>query len=305
MALSKPYTFVAGTTIMSSEVNSDFDTLFTAIGNQMYTEDNYIADDQTVTASLDALDMRVKDHDDNFNRHLYGLMQRAAFTYNGGSTAYTVKVSAAAYFCKTKHCFWNSELTTSAIGTPVASTWYYLYLDYSAITSGTAITATELIWSSTAPAWNATYRGWYNGDDRCIFAALTNSGPTNIGEFFHGGERTVFWADAITRLDGGAPGNTWSAVDLDPAIPAFSTTALVLFYAVYVDGAASLYWRTNSQTGTTGHFVVGVSADATLGQNTLPVIGDTTYQRIDVKFSAVVTNTVSVLVDGWLLPLGM
>ncbi|MBV6343601.1 hypothetical protein HWQ67_18700, partial [Candidatus Magnetobacterium casensis] len=85
-----------------------------------------------------------------------GRAGRPTFTYNGGSTAYTVKAKGAVYWCKDKLCHWDSELTTTAISTPVASTWYYLYLDYSAITEGTAVTATELIWSSTAPTYSNT-----------------------------------------------------------------------------------------------------------------------------------------------------
>jgi len=63
---------------------------------------------------------------------LAGAFDRSQFTYNGDTTAYTIKCKAAQYFCKDKLCYWTSELTTSAIGTPAADTWYYLYLDYSA-----------------------------------------------------------------------------------------------------------------------------------------------------------------------------
>ena len=64
MALTKPHSFVAGTSAQSSQVNADFDALFNAIGSQEYTERNYIANDQTVTASLNALDMNLKDLSD-------------------------------------------------------------------------------------------------------------------------------------------------------------------------------------------------------------------------------------------------
>jgi hypothetical protein len=69
-------------------------------------------------------------------RYSYGAFDRAKFEYNGGTTAYTVKVNPAMYLCKDKYCWWDAVLTTGAIGTPAADTWYYLYLDYSEITSG-------------------------------------------------------------------------------------------------------------------------------------------------------------------------
>jgi len=55
-ALSKQYTFSSGTVIASSEVNTNFDDLFDAIGTQTFTEQNYVTDDETTTTSLDELD---------------------------------------------------------------------------------------------------------------------------------------------------------------------------------------------------------------------------------------------------------
>lgn len=301
MSLSKPYTFVSATTIMASEVNSDFDTLFTAIGNQMYTEENYIVDDQTVTASLDALDMKVKDHADYYpDLARYSIFQRAQFTYNGGVTAYTVKVGAASYWCKDKYCYWASELTTGAIGTPVASTWYYLYLDYSEIASGTAIVAGKLIWSSTAPTWNGTYRGWYNTDDRCIFAAKTNDGPTNILECFHSGS-FVLSAD-IGAANSVQPSDVWTDLVLD--IPTFVTAAKVTIYHLYSNAATFVRLRTNEQTGTTGHVLAVVTSAFATQYIPLDIITDSA-QTVEVSTAVASTNTVGAYVDGWYFPIGM
>ena len=46
---------------------------------------------------------------------LWAKGRRGLFTYNGGTTAYTVKVKSAYYYCKDKVCWWGSELTTIAI----------------------------------------------------------------------------------------------------------------------------------------------------------------------------------------------
>jgi len=64
MALTKTHTFTSGTTAQASQVNTNFDQLFDAIGGQEFTEQNYVTDDEATTASLDALDMQVKDNAD-------------------------------------------------------------------------------------------------------------------------------------------------------------------------------------------------------------------------------------------------
>ena len=246
--------------------------------------------------------------------------QRSKFTYNGGSTAYTVKCEPAIYHCKDKYCYWDEELTTSAITAPSADTRYYLYLDYSAITSYTAITNTELIWSSTAPTWNDTYKQWMNSDDRCIFGVMTHpTGTSNIYEFFHDGGDLVIWADAkaggqatITDFDyeGIAPSTTWDDVYL--TMPAFASKGLVtfLFYMNNTAVATELNWRTNGQTGSTGHYVCSlISYDNSSNAydydvNTTDVLTDTS-NIIEVKTSDASTHQVSVYCNGWYFPFGM
>lgn len=226
--------------------------------------------------------------------------RRSVFTYNGGTTAYTIKCKAASYYCKDKVCWWDAELTTTAIGTPGASDWYYLYLDNSAITSGIEITNSELLWSNTEPAWSDTYAGWYNGDDLCIFAVRTNSGPTNILEFFHDGDLVLF-ADSILDANGVNPSTTWTDVTL--TTPKFATRISATFSTVYVNASSQLEWRTNGQTGTVGHRI-GLAA---VGNNTIaetPVISDSS-QKIEFHYNDTANNTVDVRTNGWFLPIGM
>jgi hypothetical protein len=233
------------------------------------------------------------------------VVQRAKFVYNGGSTAYTVTVSAAQYMCKEKHCRWITTLTSGAIGSPSASTWYYLYLDYSAITSGKAITASELIWSSTAPTWSDTYRGWYNGDDLCIFAVLTNGTPTNILEFFHAGGDLVMFADGIVEASGIAPSTTWTDVDVASSVPAMCTQPLISIQGGYVSSGNWLgMWRTNGQTGTTGHYLIGVNDYTRIPVNQLRVHTDSS-RIFEVKWDGANSGTMTITVDGWHFPVGM
>lgn len=231
------------------------------------------------------------------------IFQRSVFTYNGGATAYTVKCKSATYLCKDKICWWDAELTTGAIGTPAGNTWYYLYLDYSAITSGTEITTTELIWSDTAPSWNTTHKQWMNGDDRCIFAALSNAAPDNILEFFHEGG-VVFHADEIAELAATDIDTTWTDIDCASSIPAFATVGIAWFMGIYVDGTSTFRWRTNGQTATTGHATAVCLAGSTRDTNTTKIITDSS-QIIEIIDSQANGDQVQMNIQGWEFPIGM
>jgi hypothetical protein len=252
---------------------------------------------------------------------LYTYMpQRGIFTYNGGTSAATIKVKSARHWCKDKWCQWDSELTTTqaASGSPTAKTWYYLYLDYSAITSGTAITNAELIWSTTAPSWSATYRGWYNSDDLCVFACLGNAAGNNFVEFFHDGGEYVLYADQIAGGKAAKTDYDFTAVDVTTdwsdhvylQIPGFSTKAGVTFYYKDVTGSSavvSYYWRTHDQTGTTAHYI-GYSYNnntyAIGGSNSAVVITDS-GGIIQVMKDNANADTLTVWADGWYFPIGM
>lgn len=221
------------------------------------------------------------------------LFKRAKFTYNGGATAYTVKVGPGAYFCKDKYCEWTSELTTNAISSPSADTFYYLYLDYSAITSGVEITANELIWSATAPGADG-----YNGNDRCVFGIPTNGTPDNILEFFHDGDQ-VFYADDIVDLNAVDIATDWSTV-ATLTIPAFARRAQVFFNWQYQSANMTVFWRTHGQTGTTGHEIAYAMTNA-YPRNTLDVITDSS-QRIDVKENSATTNQLTIQTVAWYFP---
>lgn len=60
-ALTKTHTFTTGQVISASQMNTNFDQLFSAIGTQEFTEDNVLTDDETVTSSLDAVDQAIGD----------------------------------------------------------------------------------------------------------------------------------------------------------------------------------------------------------------------------------------------------
>lgn len=236
-------------------------------------------------------------------------IKRSKFTYNGGATAYTVKVGAGAYHVKDKIAYWVSELTTGAIGTPAAWTRYYLYLDYSAITSGTLITASELIWSDTAPTYSHALGGYYNGDDLCIFGGLTNGTPDNIFTFYHDGGDFVLYDESI--LGGQAAVDDFdfddidvddSAVDIYLPIPAFATKAQVIIHSKYVDGVSVIYAQPKG--GTYWHTVGSVAAGVTESVCGVTFFTDSS-QVMSIAHSVSNGNTSTVRVGGWYFPAGM
>jgi len=250
---------------------------------------------------------------DDLAAHLYGIdqmlgwlgrgyLRRSKFTYNGGATAYTIKCEPAMYMCKEKICSWVVELTTTAIGTPSADDWYYLYLDYSAITSTTAITNAELIWSSTEPVWNDTYMGLYNGDDRCIMAVYTNSGPTNILNFYHDGGDYVFFDASIEDYAAADPGTDFSATQA-LTIPSFVTKAECFFKVAFDTQTTTAEWRPGDSSDASGHQIGRVSATATSSICNDTVFTDSS-QQIDIKISGT-DGTLKVDTKGWYFPIGI
>jgi len=224
-----------------------------------------------------------------------GQYLRPQFTWKDADEIY---IGGALYDVNGKYSGWTSQLTKSFSGLS-ASTFYYVYLDYSAITSGTAITATEIIYSTTAPTYSHSLRAPYNGNDRCIFGFKTD-GSGNIPEFFHDGGDYLVFADQVTDLNPTDIDTTWTDVTL--SIPAFATKANV-FMEQNSAGSLRYYWRTNGQSGTTGHTVFG-SSEAADGGSSHIVITDSS-QIIEVKCSASGNDTIGVWTNGWYFPAGM
>ena len=206
--------------------------------------------------------------------------------------------------------YWDSQLTKQLSGAG-ANTWYYLYLDDSAIvTAGTnLLTDTELIFSSTPPTWSDSKHGRYNGLDRCISAVLTD-GSNNILQFFHYNDLVSF-ANSIEDLAETDISTTWTDVTL--SIPDFCIGAEVIFRSENAAQAAQSlrYWRTNGLTGAThgtgdaGHLYGSTDPDGQGQQaSTLKVVSDSS-QIIEVVHDSAGTQTTSVDTSGWYFPVGM
>ena len=230
---------------------------------------------------------------------MFGLMNRAKFGY---SDADQITVGAAMYMCKDKYCYWTSTLTSIATGAAGGADWWYYYLDYSEITSGTEIVTAKIIWSTTEPAWNDTYRQWMNGDDRCIFAVNVQADNT-IYKFYHSGE-SVFWDAEVTELDGVDIDDTFTDIDLVSSMPKFSTLGIISLGGAHGDGASNAQWRVNGSSSSAGLRSNRTDVGATVAYAQMVVVTDSA-QIFELRNSNSNANVLSVYGQGWKFPAGM
>ena len=213
-----------------------------------------------------------------------------------------------------KYVFWESELTfqlgsggSNSSSDDVAEGWMYIFIDDSSFSKDIVELGVENFRSeTTAPTWDAAKQGWYTGGDRCIFATLADSNP-NILEFNHDGGECVQHAAGISEASAFDVDTVWLDVDCKTSVPGFSTKAAVHFQtdANGDTSAAISYWRTNSQTDTTGHRVGWVDSGVQeLAFSTTEIITDGA-QIFEVKMSSSGTYRITILTDGWYFPQGM
>ena len=188
-----------------------------------------------------------------------------------------------------------------------ASEFHYLYIDDSAL-SGNVLTAGRFRNSTTGPTWSDTKLGWYDGNDRCVAAFLTNS-SSQILKFWHIND-FIRWDSPITAYSG-TPSTTWSTqVTFD--IPSFSKFCHATFYTGGGnDKDRLIYWRESNSTG--NGFLIGRHYEDSSGDNQgdsnsivieSRIVTDLTNKRIDVK-NATGGATLTVYQNGYWLPNGM
>ena len=196
--------------------------------------------------------------------------------------------------------YWDSTLAKAVSGL-TASTWYYVYLDDSAIvTLGTnLITATELLFSTTAPSWTAAKHGFYNGSDRCIGAFRTD-GSGDLALFEMNGD-VFMLEDPITVDTAEVITNAWEAVTAN--IPTFVTLGLYSITWDYVDTDTFLLTAPSS-SASNGHrlaYVASGGMDKAVVQAWIANTA-TTFQLKTADASA---NTVDIYAIGYKFPNGM
>ena len=231
-----------------------------------------------------------------------GLVIRGQFIYKDADEIYINPFTYHHQGTVEQLVYCDAQLTY-AFTTIVADTWSYLYLDDSAIvTAGSAvISASELVDSVTAPAWSDAKHGWYNGNDRCIFAVYGTATDTMF-VFSVSGE-TVFFA-MVSDLGGIDIDTAWTDVSL--TMPAFSTSAYcVLGGHPGGDGATCTgYWRRNGSGA--GQPIVMTDANRNSGilYNSQVVETDAS-QILEIKNSVAGAHTIYVYTYGFGLSNGM
>jgi hypothetical protein len=184
---------------------------------------------------------------------LPGYVNRPKFEYKDANE---VTVGPGQYHhagTTTQMVYWTSglDITVSATG----ADWDYLYIDDSAVvTAGTSLlTASELIFSTTEPIWSDAKMGWYNGNDRCIFAVYCTGAATQL-PFNHDGGRLVSFEDNQSIRSTADLDTTWT--DVTAICPKGCGQVEVGFESYCTDGTPYYaYWRKDGQTGTSGHFI--------------------------------------------------
>ena len=201
---------------------------------------------QWVTLDVDALTRRK------------GEVNRSIFEYVSGTS---IKVYPGIYDManKGKNVSWDSALTVT--GLSGTDQWVYIYLDDDAI-SGTTVTASDIIGSTTVPTWSDSKHGWYNGDDRCIFAVYFSGSAIN--KFYHDGSEHVSFDESSWIVDHNPPSrNVWVSVTV-PTVPVFSMEADITFTMESDAGSTlgtSWRWRTTGSSSSTGHYMGKTEVD--------------------------------------------
>ncbi len=237
-----------------------------------------------------------------------GIAVRGKFIYKDANEVY---INAAAYHhagTAEQLVYWDSQLTKAV----TASTgWNYLYIDDSAVvTLGTnLLTATELLFSTTAPTWSDAKHGWYTGTDRCIFATYC-TGANVQREFFSTGGGYVHFADDWAILASTDIDTTWIDVTCYPPFPG-GTVQLTITNEINTIQNAITKWyiRVDGQSGATGNLVLisqfHTSFVPNLGENSIMIPTSVAANKIEIKTDLAGAAQVAIKQTGWYFPEGM
>jgi len=143
-----------------------------------------------------------------------GTMWSAPAGYIQGLTVSYVSTTSVFYGVTTVHCkdkvFITATGETDTISNFSNGGYTYGYIDYS------ASTPTNIVYidSTTVPVWSDAYKGYYNGDDRCISAFYCNAADT-INRFVYSNEYCLLVDNRLTCASSMNPDGTWQTPDDD------------------------------------------------------------------------------------------
>ena len=244
-----------------------------------------------------------------------GFVQRSTFRHKDDDEIYIGPGGYHHSGTSEQYLYWNTELTfqVGSGGTNSDSEdlgnneWHYIYIDDSAVvTSGAQLlTNTEFVNNTTAPSWSADKHGWYNSNDRCIFAFFTD-GTADILAFYHDNDFVLF--DESIEIVAEATAVPTSFTNITPfKIPSFCRKVQATFISTWVSSGTHLFYRVDGSSATNGHRV-GIVSDAPSGPTSLyaTVIADVVCDsdgEIEVKGTG--TNKYGVYQNGWYLTKGI
>jgi hypothetical protein len=224
-----------------------------------------------------------------------GYVQRSKFTYIDTDTI-TIGPGVYHHSGTTEQIvYWDSTITKNL--TVSGTGFYYIYIDDSAVvTAGTnLLTATELIASPAEPSLAPLGHGWYNGNDRCIFAVFVLSG--SVVAFYHDGGDYVQYLSAIA--DRASSDVAARAVNV-LTIPSFSTKAMC-YFLVGLNGGYELKVAPSDADGVT--ILTGVASESR--DSVASVITGATQGLYLALTDYTGTNNVRIDTLGWFFPMGM
>jgi hypothetical protein len=172
-------------------------------------------------------------------------------------------------------------------------------MDDSAI-SASPLVAASFLNATTAPTYNQSKHGWYNGSDRCIFAFYIDSSG-NIEKWFHDGGDYVMLSTNFNNGRTAGASASYQAITI--LMPAFTIKAECNFYidAQIAVARSYQYWRV---TGSGGEHLLGRTEDddAEYVVNNVTVYTDSSRQ-----IDCLNNNAISIYpyTAGWFIPGGM
>ena len=235
-------------------------------------------------------------------------LSRPGFSYSSTSA---IKIGAGSYYhigTVSQRVYWDAELTftlgsggSNGSSDNLSAAWHYIYIDDSAVvTQGVAeLDADCFINDTTAPTYSHANGGWYNGDDRCIFAVLGN-GSSQITKFYHDGGDYLMWDESETNYASVFGVTDWTAQTITQ-MPGFSTKVCLHVKGSGV-GAATTYLRVTGSSAVVGQYTTHVASQGVFDENTVIMFTDSD-QKYDLRSHA--TTSTRIMVNGWFFPKGM
>lgn len=184
-----------------------------------------------------------------------GALERPVFIANSASTQIDLQGPGGYHIDGTGWIWWTGTLSYN-FTTLAASTISYLYIDESSLSGPGAITNSNLTDSTTAPTYDSTKGGYYNGNDRCIMAVY-GLGASSYKVFDNDGE-DVKYDEEITELS--SQSITTTPLDVTLTVPSFVKRATITLFCEYTSFNTVIYARKNGSTSN-GHIVGRVEVD--------------------------------------------